>query len=204
MLSPVPPGSHPCLILFGLYIKRAIWFTVVGIKSISELAIWQAPSQASNISESDFVHLGHMRVAPRAGCSVSKCIRAATPRPATAREAAPMDVIDFNTVDPFPESLRCSQYVVMFVDSTSRLQHPYETRDKSASAILDVVKRLVADIGVPRAVRADNGAEYTNLTFVDICNDLGICREFITPYTPQQDDPVESGLWRGIEAWHTA
>ena len=40
----------------------------------------------------------------------------------------------------------------MFVDSASRFQRPYGTRDKSASTILDVVQRFVANMEVPRAL----------------------------------------------------
>jgi hypothetical protein len=92
----------------------------------------------------------------------------------------------------------------MFVDSASRFQRPYGTRDKSASAILGVVQRFVADVGVPRAFRTDNGTEYTNSAFVEYCNSLQIRRELTAPYTPQQNGPVESGLSRAIKAGHAA
>ena len=59
-------------------------------------------------------------------------------------------------------------------------------------------------MGVPRAFRADNGAENTNSTFVDFCNSLGIRRELTTPYTLQQNSPVESGLSRAIKVGHAA
>lgn len=49
----------------------------------------------------------------------------------------------------------------MIVDSASWLQRPYGTSEKTASAILAVVKRFVADVGVSRAFRTDNGAGYT-------------------------------------------
>ena len=90
----------------------------------------------------------------------------------------------------------------MFVDSAFRFQRPYGTRGKSTSTILGLVKRFVAKVGVPRALRTDNGAEYTNSTFVDYCNGLRIRRELTAPYTPQQNDPVESGLSRAIKAGH--
>ena len=61
-----------------------------------------------------------------------------------------------------PDSEVGSRYVVMFVDSASRLQRPYGARDKSAYSILAVVKRFVADMGVPGAFRTDNGTEFTN------------------------------------------
>ena len=92
----------------------------------------------------------------------------------------------------------------MFVDSASRLQRPYGVREKSAAAILSVVKRFVADMGVPRAFRTDNGTEYSNSMFVDFCNGLGIRREFTAPYTPQQNGPVESAISRAFKAGHAA
>ena len=92
----------------------------------------------------------------------------------------------------------------MFVDSASRLQRPYGVLEKSATAILSVVKRFVADMRVPRAFRTDNGTEYSNSTFVDFCNGLGIRREFTAPYTPQQNGPVESAISRAFKAGHAA
>ena len=80
------------------------------------------------------------------------------------------------------------------MDSASCLQLPYGARAKSAFAILGVVKRFVVDMGAPRAFGTNNSAEYTNSTFVDYFNGLGIRRELTASYTPQQNGPVESGL----------
>ena len=143
-------------------------------------------------------------LAPCSGCSMAKGIRAPTPYHATSRAVAPMGMMHIDTTGPFQESVGGSGYVVTFVGSVSRFQLPYGARDKSASAILGVVKRFVADIGVPRAFRTDNGAEYTNSTFVEYCNGLGIRHALTAPYTPQQNDPVESGLSRAIKAGHAA
>ena len=143
-------------------------------------------------------------LAPCSGCSMAKGIRASTPHRTTSRAETPLDLVHIDTAGPFPESLGGSRYVVMFVDSASRFQRPYGTRDKSASAILGVVQRFVADMGVPRAFRTDNGTEYTNSAFVEYCNGLQIRRELTAPYTPQQNGPVESGLSRAIKAGHAA
>ena len=111
------------------------------------------------------------------GCSMAKRIRASTPHHTTSRAAAPMDMVHIDTAGPFQESLGGSRYIVMFLDSASRFQRPFRARNESASAILGVVKRFVADMGVSRAFRTDNGPEYTNSTlFVDYCNALGIRR----------------------------
>ena len=46
----------------------------------------------------------------------------------------------------------------MFVDSASRRQRPYGTRERSADGFASVVERFVADVGVPHAFRTDNGS----------------------------------------------
>ena len=135
---------------------------------------------------------------------MAKGIRAPTPHRTTSRAEAPLDLFHIDTTGSFPEFLGGSRYVVMFVDSAFRFQSPYGTRDKSASAILGVVQRFVADVGAPRSFRTDNGTEYTISAFVGYCNSLQIRRELTAPYTPQQNGPVENGLSRAIKAGHAA
>ena len=120
---------------------------------------------------------------------------APTTHDTTARAKWSMKVVHIDTAGPFLVSLGGLGYVVMFVDSASHLQRPYGTRDKSAAAILAVVKRFTVDMGVTRALRSDNGAQHTNHSFVEYCDDVGIRRELTAPYTPQQYDSVESAFW---------
>ena len=137
-------------------------------------------------------------------CSRAKGHRAPTPHHATRRATHPLGLVHIDTAGPYPTSLGGSRYVVMFVDSASRLQRPYGVRKKSAAAIPSVVKRFVADMGVPRAFRTDNSTEYSNTMFVDFCNGLRIRRGFTAPYTPQQNGPVESAMSRAFKAAHAA
>ena len=137
-------------------------------------------------------------------CSRPKGHRAPTPHHATRRATRSLGLVHIDTAGPYPTSLGGSRYVVMFVDSASRLQRPYGVREKSATAILSVVKRFVADIVVPRSFRTDNGTEYSNSMFVDFWNGLGIRLEFTAPYTPQQNRPVESAISRAFKAGHEA
>ena len=127
---------------------------------------------------------------------MAKGIRAPTRYRTTSRAAAALNMVHIDTPEPFPESLGGSRYIVMFVDSASHFQRPYETRDKSASAIVGVVQRFVADVEVPRVFRTDNGAEYTSSAFVEYCNSLQIRHELTAPYTQQESGPVEGGLSR--------
>ena len=133
-------------------------------------------------------------------CSMAKKgDRAPSDHHTTARGKRLMELIHIETSGPFPEPLGGLRHIVMFADSTSRLQRPYSTRDRNAADMLAVVKRFIADIGVPRPFRSDNEAEYTNHSFVQYCNNLGIRRELTAPYTPQQNGPVESALWKAFK-----
>ena len=123
-------------------------------------SVWKATAQQYGIQL-----VGEL--APCLVCSLAKGIRAPTPYRTTSWVEAPLHLVHIDTAGPFLESLRGSRYVVMIVDSASRFQRPYGTRDKSASAILGVMQRFVADMGVPRPFRTDNGTEYTNSAFVE-------------------------------------
>ena len=87
--------------------------------------------------------------------SRAKGHRAPTPHHATRRGTQRLGLVHIDTAGPYSTSIEGSRYVVMFADSASRLQRPYGVREKSAAAILSVVKRFVADMGVPRAFRTD-------------------------------------------------
>ena len=113
--------------------------------------------------------------------------RAPTAHHKTARAKRPMELVHIDTTGPFPASLGGSPYVVVCVDSASRLQRPYDTRDNSAAAILAVAKRFIADMGVPRAFRSDKGAQYMNFSLVEYCNNLGVRLELTAPYTPSTE-----------------
>ena len=110
-------------------------------------------------------------------CSRAKGNRAPTPHHATRRVTQPLGLVHIDTAGPYPTSLGESQYIVMFVDSAPRLQWPYRAREKSAAAIVSVVKRFVANMKVPRAFRTDNGTEYSNSKLMDFCNGLRIRHE---------------------------
>lgn len=105
----------------------------------------------------------------------------------TARTKRPMELVPISTAVPFPAPPRGSRFVVKLVGSASRLQHTY---CKSATGIVAVRKRFVADIGVSREFRSENGKKYANRVFVDFCNNLGIRREVTPPFTPQQNGPA--------------
>ena len=137
-------------------------------------------------------------------CSRAKEHRAPTLHNATRRATQPLGPVHIDTAGTYPNYVGGSRYVVMFVDRAPRLRRPYGVREKSAAAIISVVKRFVADMRVPRAFRTDNGTKYSNSMFVDFCNGLRIRREFTAPYMEQQNGPVGSAISRAFKAGHAA
>ena len=79
-------------------------------------------------------------------CLMAKRNRAPTAHHTMARAKRPMELIHIGTAGPCPAFLGVSRYAFIFLDSASHLQRPYGTRDKSAAAILAVVKRFIADM----------------------------------------------------------
>ena len=177
----------------------------VKVVDINHLHVSLAHAHASVLQATARQH-GCRLTAELVSCSACSMVKGnrATAHHATARARRPMELVHIDTAGLFPASLGGSRYVGMFVDSASRPHRPYGTRDKSAAAILAVLKRFIADMGVPRAFRSDKGAEYTNHSFVEYCNNLGIPQKLTAPYTPQQNVPVESVLWRAFKEGHAA
>ena len=110
------------------------------------------------------------KLAPCSGCLQAKGIRAATPYPTMVRARVSIELVIIDTAGPHLESLGYSRHVIVFVNSTFRLQRPYETPNKSTPAVLAVVKRFVVDMRVSGAFRTDSGSEYMKLQ--DLCRIL--------------------------------
>ena len=135
---------------------------------------------------------------------LAKVNRAPTPHHSMKRETQPLGLVHIDFAGRYLTSLEALRYVVMFVDSASRLQRSYGVREKSAATVVYVVKCFVAGMGVPRAFRTDNGPGCSNSVFVVFCNGLGIRHEFTAPYIPQQNGPVESAISCVFKARHAA
>ena len=119
---------------------------------------------------------------------MAKGNRAPTAHHTTARAKRPMELVHIDTAGPFPGYL-----------SGDRGTSCSWTAPPASSTHTAPAKRFIADMGVPQAFGCDNGAENTNHSFMEYCNNLGIRRELTAPYTPQQNGPVESALWTSFK-----
>ncbi|WVZ58034.1 hypothetical protein U9M48_008346 [Paspalum notatum var. saurae] len=67
-----------------------------------------------------------------------------------------------------------------------------EFKDEAFGFVRDLVLRLRNESHkAMRAIRSDNGGEFRNSRFENFCRDLGLERQFSSPYTPPQNGDVE-------------
>ena len=91
-------------------------------------------------------------------------------------------------------SLRSHEYYVSFIDDYFRKTWIYFLKAKGE--VFDRFQEFKALVESQtgkkiKALRFDNGGEYTSNEFEDFCTQHGIHRQFIVPYNPQQNGVVE-------------
>jgi putative transposase len=62
----------------------------------------------------------------------------------------------------------------------------------SSRQVTRVLERVIAERGVPGAIRCDNGPEFTSLYFIEWCKEHGVSVVHIQPGKPVQNSHVES------------
>ena len=58
--------------------------------------------------------------------------------------------------------------------------------------VIRTLNYLEEEIGLPKAIRVDNGPEFTSIKFQNWCNDKGIEIKYIQPGSPSQNAYIES------------
>ena len=74
------------------------------------------------------------------------------------------------------------RYILSILDHYSRYIKLYALKTKGAEAVIQPFGRYVSDFGAPATLLADNGGEFTEAAFKDLCRRHRI---YITPYHPQ-------------------
>ena len=62
---------------------------------------------------------------------------------------------------------------------------------RNKNELYQKIKAYLADYGTPRKLRSDNGSEYTNETFKQLCIKNEIRKEYTVPETPEQNGVAE-------------
>jgi transposase InsO family protein len=106
-----------------------------------------------------------------------------------------LDLIHLDVCGPMSSvSLSGYEYYVTFIDDHSRKTWIYfmKTKDKVFSRFQEFKALVENQTGRKiKTMRSDNGGEYTSKAFKDFCAGVGIKRELIVPYNPQQNRVVE-------------
>ncbi|WVZ70632.1 hypothetical protein U9M48_019280 [Paspalum notatum var. saurae] len=107
----------------------------------------------------------------------------------------PGELLHMDTVGPTRiASVSGKWYVLVVVDDFSRFSWVFfmEFKDEAFGFVRDLVLRLRNESHkAMRAIRSDNGGEFRNSRFENLCRDLGLEHQFSSSYTPPQNGVVE-------------
>jgi hypothetical protein len=147
-------------------------------------------------------------------------------KPSTRKTTRPLELVHTDVIGPLKTPTpQGSRYAISFIDDFSRITKIYLMKEKSET--IEKFQYYLADMGTPttlnastlkeelkeeekntpmdtyenfstiRAIRSDNGGEYTSKNFTELCLKHGIRREFTIPHTPEQNGVAER-TWRTL------
>jgi histone deacetylase 1/2 len=162
------------------------WHERMGHNNLSDLTRLQQSVNGMAFKNSG---MGHCDV-----CSEAKAHKQNICRQPVPRASKKFELIYSDVAGPIQTpSLDGMRYAISFIDSHSRFARVYFMRTKDEALLK--FRKFCADEGQPIAMRTDNGGEYVNKAFEDLCLDRGIKLELTTPYNPQQNGTAER-RWR--------
>jgi len=124
-------------------------------------------------------------------CVAAKQTRKPNSAAATRTSTAPLQLIHSDVAGPMRTlSLGGAKYFLLFIDDFSRFTAVFTLRQKS-----DVTERFLEYKAWAenlhgmriKALRSDNGGEYTSYQFTKILKENGITHEKTVPYSPEQN-----------------
>ena len=130
-----------------------------------------------------------------ASCHLGKNARKKMPKQTRHHTTQILELIHSDVCGPFRvKSLGGCQYFTTFIDDYSKRVWIYFLRTKSQ--VLSKFQHFVNQVETAtgqrvKALRTDNGGEYTSRDFSDYCSSKGILRELVPPYTPERNGVAE-------------
>lgn len=123
------------------------------------------------------------------------------------------DKISSDLVDPGIVSVDGFRYAICFVDAATRYLAVYYLKTKSASEVLEALKRFEREHraylpdGHVKRWHMDNGGEFESDDIRAFCDEMAIRRTFSVPYAPPQNGQAER-IWgillRRMRTFHAA
>lgn len=104
----------------------------------------------------------------------------------------PFTVVAVDVIGPLPEDSRTlSKYVLVAIDGFSRFVELFPCRDTSAAEAARALLQLFGRYGAPRAVRSDQGPQFTAAVLRELLQLMGVGQQFTVAYRPQSNGIVE-------------
>ncbi|KAM2946602.1 hypothetical protein COP2_029388 [Malus domestica] len=129
------------------------------------------------------------------GCAFGKNHRVSFPRESIWRARMPLELIHSDVCGPMQTpTMSGNRYFVTFIDDYSRMCWIYLLRHKSN--VFHVFKKFKAMVELQsgfsvKKLRTDRGGEFTSNEFDQFCAALGLERQLIVAYSPQQNGVAE-------------
>ena len=119
-------------------------------------------------------------------CDVCKVYKKAPPRPAVGMSLAN----DFNEVVAMDLKFFQGNIILHLIDHVSRFSAAASIKSKKPADIIDAIFRIwISIFGPPRRFLSDNGGEFVNSEFLDMCETFGV-----VVLTTAAESPWSNGL----------
>ena len=110
------------------------------------------------------------------------------------RAGYPNQKIYVDLIGPLPETWQQEKYLLSVEDGFTRHANAYPLHNKEAATVARVlIDEYCCDYGFPEAIHSDNGKEFVNELWEQMCDRLGIRKTTTPTYNPQSNI---------VERWH--
>ena len=75
---------------------------------------------------------------------------------------------------PFQNAKRGKKYLLVFIDHDSGWPEAKFSHRPTTKKVLDLLKKYIAQYGVPQKLRTDPGTVFVSAAFVQFCNQFGV------------------------------
>lgn len=106
----------------------------------------------------------------------------------------PLERVATDIMGPLPETDNGNKYILVISDYFTKWTDAYPLRNIEALIVAEVItEQFIAKWGVPEIIHSDQGRQYDNRLFKDLCDLLGTCirKTPTTAFHPKSDGMVE-------------
>jgi hypothetical protein len=109
----------------------------------------------------------------------------------TTVASEPFDVVAVDTVGPLPIDSNGNRYVIAVIDCFTRFVELRATASPTAQAAVTVLLDVFARYGAPRALRSDQGSQFTARLVEQFLKEVGTAHQLTFAYHPEANGIVE-------------